>query len=86
MEMRRIQGLHALFFDNLEKTLQKLVWKYMKFYTIDHYITSFTIRQIFTMNCQNTSLKCKKKFKQIYSCIIYSKIWKKIIQIGEKVY
>ena len=42
MEMHKIQGLPALFFDNLQKTLQKLVWKHMKFYTMAHYITAST--------------------------------------------
>ena len=84
IEMHRIQGLPALFFDNFQKTLQKLVWKHIKFYTMTHYIISSTTRKIFTMNCQNTSLKCKKKFKQIYLCIIYSKICKNFFKLQRK--
>ena len=49
-----------------------------------HYIISSTTRKIFTMNCQNTSLKCKKKFKQIYLCIIYSKICKNFFKLQRK--
>ena len=59
MEMQRIQGLPALFFDNLQKTLKKLIWKHMKLYKISHYNKSSTTRKIFTMNCQNSSLKYK---------------------------
>ena len=67
MEMHGIQGLPALLFGNPQKTLKKLVWKDMKFSTMTHYITSSTACKIFTMNCQNTSLKYKKGFKQIYT-------------------
>ena len=73
MEMHGRKWLTALSFDNLEKTLKILVWKYMKFYTMTYYITSSTARKKFTMNCINTSLKHKKEFKQFYSCIVHSK-------------
>ena len=84
MKMHGIQGLLALFFDNLLKILKKLVWKHMKFYTVTHYITSSTTDIICPMNCQNTSLKYKKEFKQIYTCIIYWKRWKKIFKLQKK--
>ena len=61
--MHGVKGLPALFFDNLQKTLKKLIWEYMKFWTMTHYITSSTTRKIFTMNCHNTSQKYKKEFK-----------------------
>ena len=78
MEMHRIQGLAALFFDNLQKTLQKLVWKHTKFYTMTHYNEN-TIN-LYTELPKN-SLKCKKMFKQIYSCLIYSEICKKFFKL-----
>ena len=65
MEKHAMQRLPALFFDNLQKSLNKLVWKHMKFYTMTHYTTSPTAHKIFPMNCQNTSLKYKKEFKQV---------------------
>ena len=68
MEMHRIQGLPALFFDNFQKTLQKLVWKHIKFYKMTHYIISSTTRKIFTMNCQNIVKKSSNKF--IYASFI----------------
>ena len=40
--MHGIKGLPALFFDNLQKTLKKLIWEYIKFCTMTHYITSST--------------------------------------------
>ena len=79
--MHGIQGLPALFFDNLQKTLNKMG---LKFYTMTHCITSSTTCNIFAMNCQNTSLKYKKDFKQIYSCIIYSKRCKKLFKLQRK--
>ena len=56
----------------------------MKFYTMIHYITSFNKRKIFTMNSPNTSLKYKKEFKQIYSCIFYLKRCKKFFKLHIK--
>ena len=82
--MHGIKGLPALFFDNLQKTLKKLIWEYMKFCTMTHYITSSTTRKIFAMNCQNTSLKYKKELKEIYSCIHYLKICKKFFKLQRK--
>ena len=55
MEMHEIKGLPALFFDNLQKTLKKLIWKHMKFYTMTHCIISSTTDKMFTLNYQNTS-------------------------------
>ena len=81
MEMHIIQELPALLFDNIQKTLKKLVWKHMKFYIMTHYITSSTACKIFTMNCQNTSVKCKKSSSK---CIIYSKICKKFSKLQRK--
>ena len=63
MEMQWIQGLPALLFDDLEKTLKKLVWKHLKFYTMIHYILFSTTHNIFKMKCQNNSLKYAKEFK-----------------------
>ena len=78
------KGITYIFFDNLQKTLKKSVWKHMKFYTVTHRIASSTTRIIFVMNCQNTSLKYKKEFKQIYSCILYSKRCKKFFKLQRK--
>ena len=66
MEMHGIQGLSALFFDNLQKTLMKLVWKHMKFFKMTHYVTSSTTRKILSINCQKASLNYKKEVEQIY--------------------
>ena len=82
--MNEIQGLPALFVDNLQKILRKWFLQDMKFYTITHCIKSSTARKIFTKNCQNTSLKYKKEFKQIYSCIIFSKRCKKLFKLQKK--
>ena len=67
--------LPAFFFDNLQKTLKKLVWKHMKFYTMAHYITSSTTRNISAMNCQTTSLKDSNKLNIHASFIFYAKVW-----------
>ena len=84
--MHGMQGLLAPFFDNLLKTLKKLVWKHMKFYTVTHYITSSATDIIFPMNCQNTSLKYKKEFKQnLYMHHLLEKM-EIIFQITEKNY
>ena len=82
IEMRRIQGLPALFFDNFQKTLQKLVWKHIKFYTMTHYIISSTTRKIFTMNCQNI---VKKVQTNLFMHHLFENM-QKILQITEKVY
>ena len=56
----------------------------MKLHIMTYYITSFTTRKIFTMNCTNTSLKYQKEFKQIYSCIFYLKRCKKSFKLQRK--
>ena len=70
MEMHRIKGFTAFSFDNLQKTMKKLVWKHMKFYTMTYYITSSTAQKIFTINCKSTSLKRKNEFKEIHTSFI----------------
>ena len=70
MEMHIIQELPALLFDNIQKTLKKLVWKHMKFYIMTHYITSSSTRRIFLMNCQNSSLKYKSSNIFIHASFI----------------
>ena len=82
MEMHWIQGFPALFLDNFQKILKKLVWKHLKFHTMTHYITSSTTCKIFTY--QNTSWKYKEEFKQIYSSIIYLKRCKKSFKLQRK--
>ena len=82
MEMHRIQGLPALFFDNFQKTLQKLVWKHIKFYKMTHYIISSTTRKIFTMNCQNI---VKKVQTNLFMHHLFENM-QKILQITEKIY
>ena len=56
----------------------------MKFWTMIHYITSSTKCKIFTINGQNISLKYKKEFKEIYSCIHYVKRCKKFFKLQRK--
>ena len=84
MEIHGTQTLPALFFDNLQKTLKKLVWKHVKFYTMTHRVTSSTTCKIFKMKYQSTSLKYKKEFKQIYSCTIFWQRCNKVFSLQKK--
>ena len=58
----------------------------MKFYTVTHYITSSTTDIICPMNCQNTSLKYKKEFKQILYMHYLLEKMEENFQITEKIY
>ena len=83
MGMHGIEGLPALFFDNLQKTIRKLVWK---FYKMTNYTTSSTTRKILAMNYQNIFLKYKRRDQtSLFMYYLFEKM-QKILQITENVY